>query len=223
MRNVLALGKCYLSNHFLACLYVTLLLFGLVPNTYSQDRDKIKTQEFLAQQEQMKRTGLLRELDSGVFYMDQGMYQNADEKFKYVLANLKSVPSDLTFYFGKNSYHLAKYKQSIDWLNKYIQLKGTNGQYSEEAANIQRLAEVEYLKEKSKASAKVSDVLSIDYDIDCGPAGKVTCPVCKGEHVIVKRGAFGDEYKTCQYCNDHGILTCVEYNQLVRGELKPRQ
>ena len=92
-----------------------------------------KVDEYLLQQEQLKKTQLSRELDSGVYYMDIGNYLKADEKFQYVLANVKSVPSDLTFFFGKNSFHLQKYKQSIDWRNKYIQLKGTNGQYPQEA------------------------------------------------------------------------------------------
>ena len=117
----------------------------------------------------------------------------------------KSVPSDLTFFFGKNSFHLGRYKQSIDWLNKYIQLKGTNGQYSNEAVSWMRKAEAEFVKEKSQASEQAAEVLSTNYDIDCGPAGKVTCPVCKGDHVIVKKGAFGPAYKTCAYCNEHGL------------------
>src|SRR5688500_11228372 len=85
-----------------------------------------KTQEFLRMQEQIKKTDALRKLDSGVYLMDQGQYKLAEEKFIYALNNLRSVPSDLTFYFGKNSFYLGKYKQSIDWINKYIQLKGTN-------------------------------------------------------------------------------------------------
>ncbi len=181
-----------------------------------------KTEEYLLQQEQIRKTALLRELDSGVFYMDEGRYVVADEKFKYVLENIKSVPSDLVFYFGKNSFQLMKYKQSIDWLNKYIQLKGTNGQFSQEAIQLLKKAEAEFVKEKIVETQKAEEILSINYEIDCGPSGKVICPVCKGEHVIIKPGAFKNEYKTCPYCNEHGILTCEEYNQLVRGELKPR-
>lgn len=178
------------------------------------------------QKEQVKKTALLRELDSGVYLMDIGKYALADKKFQYVLDNVRSVPSDLTFFFGKNSFHLQKYKQAIDWLTKYIQLKGTNGQYSQEAVDWLKQSEAEYMKEKATATASASvspaEVLSTNYDIDCGPAGKVMCPVCKGDHVVVKKGAFGPEYKTCAYCNDHGLLTCDEYNRLLRGQLQPR-
>jgi tetratricopeptide (TPR) repeat protein len=188
---------------------------------YAQQQQQ-RVDEYVVQREQMKKAALMREMDSGVYLMDMGKYELADAKFQHVLNNVRSVPSDLTFYFGKNSFQLQKYKQSIDWLTKYIQLKGTNGQFSTEAVDWLRQAEAEYMKEKATASVKAGEVLSTNYDIDCGPAGKVTCPVCKGDHVVIKKGAFGAEYKTCMYCDDHGWLTCDEYNRLLRGELQPR-
>ena len=179
-------------------------------------------QEYVRIQEQIRKTQVLQQLDSGVYLMDIGKYKLADGKFLYALNNSRSVPSDLTFYFGKNSFYLGKYKQSIDWLNKYIQLKGTNGQFSKEATVLLKQAETEFLKERSIEVKKPEEVFSNNYDIDCGPSGKVTCPVCKGDHVIIKKASFGDEYKTCPYCNEHGILTCGEYNSLLRGQLKQK-
>jgi hypothetical protein len=199
--------------------FITICLYA-IPSP-AQDRERAL--EFLQQEEQRKRTEMLRQLDSGVYYMDHEQYALADEKFKYVLQNVRSVPSDLTFYFGKNSFFLAQFKQSIDWLNKYIQLKGTTGQFYEEATDWLKKAEAEYLKEKTNAVGKTQQILSKNYDIDCGPSGKVTCPVCQGNHVIIKKGPLGDTYRTCPYCNEHGILTCEEYNKLLRGELRPRK
>ena len=196
-------------------LFIFILLFSL--QSFAQ---RTTVEEYRMQREQLKKSETLRQLDSGVYYMDIGEHVQADAKFRYVLENIKSVPSDLTFYFGKNSFYLEKYKQSIDWLTKYIQLKGTNGQFSEEAANILKNSEREYLKQKSNEVTKAGEILSVNYDIDCGPGGKVTCPVCKGDHVIITKKAFGSDYSTCPYCNEHGILTCDQYNQLLRGELK---
>src|SRR5690606_23555376 len=122
-----------------------------------------------------------------------------------------------------NSFFLKQYQQSIDWLNKYIQLKGTNGQFSREAVELKEKAEKQFLAEKAVRAQEVEQVLSTNYEIDCGPSGMVTCPVCRGEHVIIRRGTFSNEYRTCPYCNEHGLLTCVEYNQLLRGELEPKQ
>src|SRR5688572_19730605 len=151
----------------------SLLLISVM--TYAQDA--AKAEEYRMQMEQARKAALHRELDSGIFYMDNGQYELANAKFVQVLGNVKSVPSDLTYYFGKNSFHLGKYKQCIDWLNKYIQLKGTNGQFSEDAIKWKKLAETEFLKEKNVEGKKAEEVLSIDYDIDCGPSGKVICPV----------------------------------------------
>lgn len=185
--------------------------------------DRAAAQQLRAEQEQAKRAALLRTMDEAVSQMNEGLYADADEKFVYVLNNIRGVPSDLTFYFGKNSFYLNKFKQSVDWLNKYIQLKGTTGLHYAEAVVLLKKAEVEVLNERAREAAKAQEVLSQNYNIDCGPTGKVMCPVCKGTTVIVKKGAFGNEYKTCNYCDKHGLLTCEQYNQLIRGELKPRQ
>ena len=200
------------------------IVFGLISFmvTFSATAQDERTLEYLRQEEQRKKAAVMRELDSGVYYMDNGQYKIADEKFKYVLANVKSVPSDLTFFFGKNSLHLSLFKQSIDWLNKYIQLKGTGGQYSEEAAALLRQAEEGFFGEKKNDTKSAAEVLSKNYDIDCGTSGKVYCPVCKGDHVIIKKGPFGDQYQTCPYCNEHGMLTCEEYNKLLRGQLEKK-
>ena len=199
-----------------------LLAFASLHVSAQQERDRTKAQEYAEQQEQFKKSQVLREMDSAIYLMDLGLYQRAEEKFKYVLSNVKSVPSDVTFHFGKNSWYLGKYKQCIDWLNKYIQLKGTGGQFSNEALSLKKKAEAEFLKTKVDNSKKVAEVLSADYTIDCGPEGKVFCPVCKGQHVVIKKGIFGNDYKTCPYCNEHGILSCEEYNLLIRGELEPK-
>jgi hypothetical protein len=199
-----------------------LLLFaGISFTAFSQDKERAEA--FRLEAEQRKRTETLRVLDSAIALMDNGEYALADKKLLYVLNSIKSIPSDLTFYFGKNSFYIQKYKQSIDWLNKYIQLKGTAGQFYKEATTILKNAETELIKERAKDAVKAEQVLSSGYDIDCGPSGKVTCPVCRGTTVIIKKGYLSNEYRTCGFCDTHGYLTCEEYNQLVRGELLPKQ
>ncbi|MBX2969461.1 MAG: hypothetical protein KF803_08810 [Cyclobacteriaceae bacterium] len=200
-----------------------LFLFVIITLTVSAQDDRAAAQQLRAEQEQARRAALLRTMDEAVSQMNNGLFTEADEKFLHVLNNIRGVPSDLTFYFGKNSFYLKKFKQSADWLNKYIQLKGTTGQHYAEAVDLLKKAEVEVLNERAREASKVQEVLSQNYDIDCGPTGKVICPVCKGTTVIVRKGAFGNEYKTCNYCDKHGLLSCEEYNQLVRGELRPRQ
>lgn len=199
---------------------VTGLLILIFAAAYSQsERDKLAAIE--REREQQKQAEIMHQLDSAVELMGIGRYQEADVKFKYVLQNIRSVPSDLAYYFGENSYHLGQARQSIDWLNKYIQLKGTQGKFYESAVEYLKKAEASLIAVKSTEARQASEILSRNYDIDCGPSGKVVCPICDGSTVIVRKSYLGNTYKTCGYCNKLGYLTCVEYNQLLRGELKP--
>ncbi|HNP18541.1 MAG TPA: hypothetical protein PKL31_08920 [Fulvivirga sp.] len=182
--------------------------------------EKIKQIEF--EQELARNAELNRMIDQGVNLMNDGQYEEANIKFKEVLKAAKVVPSDLTYYFGKNSFYLGKYKQSIDWLNKYIELKGTKGVHYEDCVTLLDKSNQAYLIVRDKERKEAQTVLSSSYEIDCGPTGKVVCPVCSGNGVIIQRGAFGDIYKTCPYSDEQGYLTCDEYNLLLKGELKPK-
>ncbi len=199
---------------------VIVFLFSFISSFAQQDAEREKIRQ-IEQQKEFERVRQIRaQMDSGIYYLDHEEYTLADQKLKYALSNMRSIPSDLTFFFGKNSYFIGKFKQSVDWLTKYIQLKGTTGQYSEEAADWLKRAEQSLLQERQLESQKAAEVLSKDYTIDCGPTGKVTCPVCNGSTVIIKKDYFGETYKTCLYCHQKGYLTCEEYNLLLRGQLK---
>ena len=81
-----------------------------------------------AQYEEYERGQKLKYLDLGIKQFESGQYDEADESFRQVLETVQVLPAEICFYFGANSFHLEKYKQSINWLNKYIALKGTSGQ-----------------------------------------------------------------------------------------------
>jgi hypothetical protein len=109
------------------------------------EQEKLRDVEMQRQANRLRN--LERQIDSVALLIDQQQYAAADAKIVNILKTVRSVPSDLTFYLGKTSFYLQKYKQSVDWLNKYIQLKGTSGQFSEEAINLKTKGEVELLKE----------------------------------------------------------------------------
>ena len=46
-------------------------------------------------------------------------YEDADKLLKEDILEENKISSEITFLFGKNSYFLKKYNQSINWLNKY--------------------------------------------------------------------------------------------------------
>jgi len=207
-----------LKKGFLIWIFLLATTVTVIAQTEAE-KEKIRQLEIQRQADRQRAINM--KLDSAVIIMNEGNYEVADEMFLTILKSVKSVPSDITFYFGKNSYFLGKYKQSVDWLNKYIQLKGTSGQFSQETITLKQKAEIELLKEKELESKQAMQVFAQDYDIDCGPTGKVTCPVCNGTTVIIKRSYISNTYKTCGYCNLKGVLSCEDYNKLLKGELKP--
>lgn len=222
MAGIVAQGIEGMKRSYLIICSFIVLIFGST-NVFAQDTEREKIRQMEEQKQNQRAASIRQELDSAIALTNINRYAEADEKYRYVLKNLKSIPSDLTYYFGKNSYLLGKYSQSVDWLNKYIQLKGTSGQFYEEAVEWLKKAEKEVVQERSQQSAQATVLLSRNYDIDCGPTGKVTCPVCGGSTVVIKKTYLGDQYKTCTYCRKQGYLTCEEYNKVLRGELKPNQ
>jgi tetratricopeptide (TPR) repeat protein len=203
----------------------TLLFLTVVLPSFSslaqREAEKEKIKEIETQKQIDRQRKITMAIDSAVRLSEEGEYEAADEKFKRALKVIRSVPTDLTYHFGRNSFFLGKYRQSVDWLNKYIQLKGTTGQYSNDAVEWLKKAEVELLKEKEEEAKQAQLVLSSDYTIDCGPSGKVVCPVCKGTTVVTKKDYFGTKYSTCGYCKTKGHLDCEDYNKLLKGQLKP--
>lgn len=169
----------------------------------------------------LPESGLHRRMDLAVDLMEQGHYEEADGHFMYVIRHLTTLPANLAYYFGKNSHHLSKYKQSINWLNKYIQLKGTEGRYYDDALRYLERSEEKYLSAQQASQAGLEASLEPE-EFDCGGMDKMLCPVCKGQGVIVKQGAFDRLYQTCPYSSGEAYLTCEEYNQFMQGRLKPK-
>ena len=164
-----------------------------------------------------------RYIDSAVHYMDLEQYSKADEYFMAALDKIDVLSADFCFYFGKNSYYMNKHTQSIDWLNKYLELKGSRGQFSKETLNLLELAEEAFRNNRgTTSSADVNSKFFYLNTIKCDSVDLITCPVCKGDDVITTKNRFGETlYKTCPYSHN-GVLTCVEFNLLIQGNLKPK-
>ncbi len=164
---------------------------------------------------------ILRRMDYGKGLMEAGSYDDAQVEFLFVLENMEKLPSEMAYYFGRNSYHLEKYKQSINWLNKYIQLKGTKGRYYELSIKYLQLAEEEFLKLRRGQVRRFEEDLE-NSTYDCGGLEKMLCPVCHGSGVVISQGLFDEVYRTCPYSLGEGFLSCEEYNLFMRGEMEPK-
>lgn len=202
-----------MKNFKILLLFTLLLLPGFVIHTYAQ-----------VQSEEAENLELM---DTGVAYMENEDYASADQYFRTAIDNMKVLPTEICYYFGKNSYFLGKYKQSIDWLNKYIELKGVNGKYFDESVEFLKKSEKAFIAQQDQASpaeqqTAIAEKKSIADKINCKDGQTVVCPVCKGIGVVKKTGALGAEiYSTCIY-GESGVLTCEEYKLYVNGDLEPK-
>ena len=148
-------------------------------------------------------------------------YNTADSLLKKTIIEQKSVSSEITFLFGKNSYFLKKYEQSINWLNKYLELKGQDGFFSDESIKFLELSNAKNLTEIDKNIENVYvELYSYNY-IDC-PSNRKICPICDGSSVMIIETEISKIYKTCPFSDNKGFLTCDEYNLFLRGKLKPK-
>lgn len=163
-----------------------------------------------------------QQIDNAVDLMSRGEYLKADEELRSAMGKMEALPSNVAYYFGRNSYHLGKYKQSINWLNKYIQLKGTQGRYYTDAVKYLQLAEDEYIQISRQEERDLATELS-NSDYDCGGLEKMICPVCHGDGVIIKKGLFDKVYQTCPYSKGESFLSCEDYNLFMRGLLDPKE
>ncbi len=171
--------------------------------------------------QEIPESEFLMRMDRGEDMMNRGEYEEAEKEFLFILNNKEVLPTNLAFLFGRNSYHLGQFKQSINWLNKYIQLKGTKGRYYEEAVKFLDLSEENYIEiQRQRQKDMISELTDSNYD--CGGLDKMICPVCKGSGVIVSQGAFGKTYKTCPYSAGEAYLSCQDYNDFMRGTMLPK-
>jgi len=163
-----------------------------------------------------------REIEIASILIDEGEYDSADYLLRHVLQNMKILPNNISFYFGKNSFYLKRYKQSINWLNKYMELVGTSGQFFEESVTLLDKAEQQYRVERSVEIAEMVKKLNEEETVSCEDSDKVICPVCHGLGVVIKEVSFGKEYLPCPFSDERGLLSCPDYKLLMEGKLKPK-
>lgn len=164
-----------------------------------------------------------RYIDTAVNLMVVEKYQEADSYFMIALDQIEVLSADFCYHFGKNSLLLKKHKQSIDWLNKYLELKGSQGQYSREVFTLLEKAEEGYRADRTqKSNSQIETKFFYQNTVDCNSTSHVVCPVCKGDDVITTIDQLGERlFKTCPYSSG-GKLTCKEFNLLIQGKLKAK-
>ena len=164
-----------------------------------------------------------RYIDTAIVYMNQEKYLEADKYFMVALDEISVLSADFCFQFGKNSYFLKYYSQSIDWLSKYLELKGSAGQYSGEAIALLDKAEIGFREDRSVGGiVETSTKFFYLNTVNCSTQQSIICPVCRGNDIIVSKDQLGESlFRTCPY-STNGVLSCEQFNLLIQGKLKSK-
>ncbi|MFA0962835.1 hypothetical protein AB9P05_13615 [Roseivirga sp. BDSF3-8] len=170
----------------------------------------------------LEKTEALTKMDKAIALTDAGKYTEANGYFLEAMDQLEVLPPELCYHFGRNSYYLKKYSQSLSWLYKYLELKGSQGRYSTEAGKFIEKAE-SGLRQEKEGLVKVSTLTepsTEEYSVaaPCEKGQQVKCPVCHGEGVVITQGVFENTYRTCPY-GDDGAMACETFMLFRDGRL----
>jgi len=137
-------------------------------------------------------------------------YESANNIFLEIFSTKVLLPDDVSFYFGKSLYHVGSYnKIAIDFLKKYLQLKGDSAEFKVESEkmleNMGVIIRVKKLN-KNKEDTVLKEVKKSSETCQVGEF--VLCPICEGTNLISKQAAFGSSFQECEYCNESGNMPC---------------
>ena len=155
--------------------------------------------------------------------MERKDYQTANSIFRNLIDSGLPLPDEMPYYFAETLFQLGQFDNSNNFLNKYLELTGFNGQ------NYQGAAE---LKEKLKtplAQIEACDLcdrrgyrLEICFTCEghkhteqscsyCKSKGIVGCSRCGATGMIKRLNVFNIvEFFECERCSGKGRLTCPE-------------
>ena len=160
-------------------------------------------------------------MDQARTFMEEENYQQANVVFRKILSLNAVIPNDMSYLFAETLYVLGQYKNSQNFLTKYLTLTGRTGSYYQEALDLQELLDgemravrdCEFCNGNGFRLAACSTCKETGYlsrtCTQCRGVGKVQCRKCLGEGVIISLDALGQrKYETCDNCDSKGIHEC---------------
>jgi len=164
---------------------------------------------------------ILKRTEAAKKLMDEGRYDAAYSSFRDILSLGKVLPTNLSYYFAETLYHIGQYQNSRNFLDKYLKISGKGGDYFNEATELSKLLDDEFIR---ISSCKLCDASGyrlivcsycngaktvIETCNVCHGTGLVTCKKCGGEGVLIVVDVFGEKkYQTCDKCDGKGYHVC---------------
>ena len=154
--------------------------------------------------------------------MDEGHYKAAYKAFRAILDSEKVLPTNLSYYFSETLYHLGQYQNSQNFLDKYLKITGTGGDYYHKANTLLRLLTDKFNEIAACSFCDISgyQLISCTYCNGakhlveschiCSGVGIIDCKKCGGEGILIMVGVLDEKkYQTCDRCLGERFHTCT--------------
>ncbi|MCH6200643.1 molecular chaperone DnaJ [Aquiflexum sp. LQ15W] len=160
-------------------------------------------------------------MNSALAEMEKKDFERANAYFRQIIENNLSIPPEMPYYFAETLFELGQYDNSLNFLNKYLEINGYKGDNYESAKTLET---------KLKANmagiynCKLCDNRGYRYlncptcegkrqieqaCIYCKTRGVVGCTKCRGSGLVTKKNVFNIlEYYECDKCGGEGKHTC---------------
>lgn len=155
--------------------------------------------------------------------MEKQDYKTANSIFREMIEHGQALPDKMPYLFAETLFQLGQYDNSSNFLNKYLQLTGFNGEFYADAQELKKklqtplaaiascqLCDSRGYKYETCSTCNGAKVIEQDCTY-CKGKGVVGCSRCSASGMITKLNIFKIvEYFECERCNGKGRLTCPE-------------
>ncbi|PRY90422.1 tetratricopeptide repeat protein [Mongoliibacter ruber] len=153
--------------------------------------------------------------------MEKGDYERANTYFRQIIENNLPLSPEMPYYFAVTLFELEQYDNSMNFLNRYIQINGRNAEKYEEAKELEAklkepLDAIKACEFCNKQGYRVIACTTCEGEKEleqtcslCKERGVVGCNRCFGKGLLTKRNVFNlIEYHECDQCDGLGKHTC---------------
>lgn len=151
----------------------------------------------------------------------EGQYDEANVKFRKILALNEVIPSEMCYHFAETLFAIGQFQNSKNFVTKYFELTGQGGDNYIEVKKLESMVDEQLtaIRECHRCSTtgyryfpcttcnQSGEVEEICYY--CHGHGIASCPKCHGDGVLISANALGgNDYQTCDRCDGDGKETC---------------
>lgn len=165
--------------------------------------------------------GSSRLLNNAKAEMDKGDFEKANTYFRQIIESNLPISPEMPYYFAVTLYELGQFDNSLNFIQRYIQINGRDAEKYKEARELQRklqepvnaILTCEFCNNQgyriqSCPTCEGKKQISQACDL-CKGRGMVGCNRCFGKGLVTKRNVFNlVEYHECEKCEGEGKHSC---------------